>query len=91
MRYGLTLPNGGIAADARTLGELAHIAEESGWDGVFLEDYIVWQGHEDVPTYDPGIALAEAGATWWMEYATPKLGSVDAMRVRIADGPARIE
>jgi alkanesulfonate monooxygenase SsuD/methylene tetrahydromethanopterin reductase-like flavin-dependent oxidoreductase (luciferase family) len=58
MRYGLTLPNGGIAADARTLGELAHIAEESGWDGVFLEDYIVWQGHEDVPTYDPWIALA---------------------------------
>lgn len=58
MRYGLTLPNGGIAADARTLGELALIAEEAGWDGVFLEDYIVWQGHEDVPTYDPWIALA---------------------------------
>lgn len=62
MRYGLTLPNGGIAADARTLGELAHIAEESGWDGVFLEDYIVWQGHEDVPTYDPWIALAVMAA-----------------------------
>lgn len=62
MRYGLTLPNGGIAGDARTLGELAHIAEESGWDGVFLEDYIVWQGHEDVPTYDPWIALAVMAA-----------------------------
>lgn len=62
MRYGLTLPNGGIAADARTLGELAHIAEESGWDGVFLEDYIVWQGHEDVPTYDPWVALAVMAA-----------------------------
>jgi alkanesulfonate monooxygenase SsuD/methylene tetrahydromethanopterin reductase-like flavin-dependent oxidoreductase (luciferase family) len=62
MRYGLTLPNGGIAGDARTLGELAHIAEDSGWDGVFLEDYIVWQGHEDVPTYDPWIALAVIAA-----------------------------
>ncbi len=62
MRYGLTLPNGGIAADARTLGELAHIAEESGWDGVFLEDYIVWQGHEDIPTYDPWVALAVMAA-----------------------------
>jgi alkanesulfonate monooxygenase SsuD/methylene tetrahydromethanopterin reductase-like flavin-dependent oxidoreductase (luciferase family) len=62
MRYGLTLPNGGIAGDARTLGEFAHIAEESGWDGVFLEDYIVWQGHEEVPTYDPWIALAVMAA-----------------------------
>jgi alkanesulfonate monooxygenase SsuD/methylene tetrahydromethanopterin reductase-like flavin-dependent oxidoreductase (luciferase family) len=62
MRYGLTLPNGGIAGDARTLGEFAHIAEDAGWDGVFLEDYIVWQGHEDVPTYDPWIALAVMAA-----------------------------
>jgi alkanesulfonate monooxygenase SsuD/methylene tetrahydromethanopterin reductase-like flavin-dependent oxidoreductase (luciferase family) len=62
MRYGLTLPNGGVAGDARTLGELAHIAEDSGWDGVFLEDYIVWQGHEDVPTYDPWVALAVMAA-----------------------------
>ncbi len=58
MRYGLNLPNGGAWGDARTLGELARLAEESGWDGVFLEDYIVWQGHQDVPTFDPWIALA---------------------------------
>ena len=62
MRYGLTLPNGGIAGDARTLGELARLAEEADWDGVFLEDYIVWQGHEDVPTYDPWVALAVMAA-----------------------------
>ena len=58
LRYGLNLPNGGACGDARTLAELAHLAEASGWDGVFLEDYIVWQGHQDVPTYDPWIALA---------------------------------
>jgi alkanesulfonate monooxygenase SsuD/methylene tetrahydromethanopterin reductase-like flavin-dependent oxidoreductase (luciferase family) len=58
MRYGLCLPNGGACADARTLAELAHLAEEAGWDGVFLEDYIVWQGHQDAPTYDPWVALA---------------------------------
>ena len=40
MRYGLNLPNGGACADAHTLAELAHDAEEAGWDGVFLEDYI---------------------------------------------------
>jgi len=39
MRYGLTLPNAG-PCDARTLAEPASIAEEAGWDGIFLEDYI---------------------------------------------------
>ncbi|MCL4490151.1 MAG: LLM class flavin-dependent oxidoreductase [Chloroflexi bacterium] len=58
MQYGLSLPNGGMYHDARSLGEFAHLAEEAGWDGVFLEDYIVWQGHQDVPTYDPWVALA---------------------------------
>ena len=58
MRYGLCLPNGGACADARTLAELAHLAEEAGWDGVFLEDYIVWQGHQDAPAYDPWVVLA---------------------------------
>jgi alkanesulfonate monooxygenase SsuD/methylene tetrahydromethanopterin reductase-like flavin-dependent oxidoreductase (luciferase family) len=58
MRFGLCLPNGGACGDARTLAEFAHLAEQTGWDGVFLEDYIVWQGHQDIPTYDPWVALA---------------------------------
>lgn len=58
MKYGLEMASAGAAGDARTMGELAHIAEESGWDGTFLEDYIVWQSHPDVPTYDPWITLA---------------------------------
>ncbi len=58
MRYGIGLPNGGAWGDARTLAGLGRLAEESGWDGVFLEDYIVWQGRADVPTYDPWVALA---------------------------------
>ena len=58
MKYGLDMASAGTAGDAHTMSELAHIAEESGWDGVFLEDYIVWQNHPDVPTYDPWIALA---------------------------------
>jgi alkanesulfonate monooxygenase SsuD/methylene tetrahydromethanopterin reductase-like flavin-dependent oxidoreductase (luciferase family) len=58
MQYGLNLPNGGMYHDARSLGEFARLAEEAGWDGVFLEDYIVWQGHQDVPTFDPWVALA---------------------------------
>ena len=45
MKYGLELANAGACGDARTLGELAALAEEAGWDGIFLEDYIVhWSG-----------------------------------------------
>jgi alkanesulfonate monooxygenase SsuD/methylene tetrahydromethanopterin reductase-like flavin-dependent oxidoreductase (luciferase family) len=58
MRFGLNLPNGGTWGDARTLADLARLAEDSGWDGVFLEDYIVWQSQQDVPTHDPWLALA---------------------------------
>jgi alkanesulfonate monooxygenase SsuD/methylene tetrahydromethanopterin reductase-like flavin-dependent oxidoreductase (luciferase family) len=58
MQYALSLPNGGAWSDASTLAELAHIAEQSGWEGVFLEDYIVWQSHQDVPTHDPWVTLA---------------------------------
>lgn len=58
VKYGLDLASAGAAGDPRTMGELAYIAEESGWDGIFLEDYIVWQSHSEVPTYDPWITLA---------------------------------
>lgn len=58
MQYGLSLPNGGLWGEARTLANLSQLAEDSGWDGVFLEDYIVWQSDQSVPTYDPWVALA---------------------------------
>ena len=58
MRYGLSLPNGGVCGDARVLAELGTLAEEAGWDGVFVEDYIVHQSDGAVPTCDPWIALA---------------------------------
>lgn len=58
MQYGLSLPNGGSWGDARTLAGLSQLAEDSGWDGIFLEDYIVWQSDQSVPTYDPWVALA---------------------------------
>src|SRR5260370_41258100 len=58
MQYGLSLPNGGVCGDARVLAELGCLAEEAGWDGVFVEDYIVHQSDGAVPTCDPWIALA---------------------------------
>ena len=58
MQCGLALPNGGVCGDARILAELGCIAEEAGWDGVFVEDYLVHQSDGAVPTCDPWIALA---------------------------------
>ncbi len=58
MKYGLTLPNGGAWHDARDLADLARTAEEAGWDGVFLEDYIVWQNNQQAATHDPWVLLA---------------------------------
>src|SRR5579872_6746152 len=63
MQYGLSLPNGGECGDPRILAELAHRAEDAGWDGIFLEDYIQYINDDyhslpGAPTYDPWVALA---------------------------------
>jgi alkanesulfonate monooxygenase SsuD/methylene tetrahydromethanopterin reductase-like flavin-dependent oxidoreductase (luciferase family) len=58
MQYGLALPTGGECGDPRFLADLAALAEEAGWDGVFLEDYICFQGDPVAPTCDPWVALS---------------------------------
>jgi alkanesulfonate monooxygenase SsuD/methylene tetrahydromethanopterin reductase-like flavin-dependent oxidoreductase (luciferase family) len=58
MLYGLNLANGGPYADPRTMADLAALAEHSGWDGIFLEDYLVYQNKTGTPTYDPWVCLA---------------------------------
>jgi alkanesulfonate monooxygenase SsuD/methylene tetrahydromethanopterin reductase-like flavin-dependent oxidoreductase (luciferase family) len=58
VKYGLNLPNAGPCGDPRTLAEFAALAEASGWDGVFLEDYLVYQNQTGTPTYDPWVCLA---------------------------------
>jgi alkanesulfonate monooxygenase SsuD/methylene tetrahydromethanopterin reductase-like flavin-dependent oxidoreductase (luciferase family) len=54
----LNLPAAGECGDARTLGDFAALAENAGWDGILLEDYVVYQNRQRIPTYDPWIALA---------------------------------
>lgn len=58
MRYCLNLPIGGAGADPRVLADLAARAENAGWDAVFVEDYVVYQNRQDVPTFDPWVGLA---------------------------------
>jgi hypothetical protein len=56
MRYGVNLPNFGEYGDPRLLAELAHDAEEAGWDGVFIWDHILIS--PELVVTDPWIALA---------------------------------
>lgn len=58
MLYGLALPTGGECGDPRFLVELAELAEASGWDGVFLEDYVWYQGDTAIATCNTWVALA---------------------------------
>ncbi|MFI5711971.1 LLM class flavin-dependent oxidoreductase [Kribbella sp. NPDC051620] len=58
MRFSVTFGAVGVGRDPRGLAELARMAEDCGWDGVFLEDYLVYQGDAAEPTYDPWICLA---------------------------------
>jgi alkanesulfonate monooxygenase SsuD/methylene tetrahydromethanopterin reductase-like flavin-dependent oxidoreductase (luciferase family) len=60
VRYGLSVPNFGDASYARTLIELAHDAEESGWDGFFLWDHISMSSRmrRPLPMVDSFTALA---------------------------------
>jgi alkanesulfonate monooxygenase SsuD/methylene tetrahydromethanopterin reductase-like flavin-dependent oxidoreductase (luciferase family) len=51
MKFGLALSNN----DARTVAQQAQLAEQTGWDGIFLGDFIWCQ--------DPMIALAAAAMT----------------------------
>src|SRR5579864_465538 len=56
MKYAFDTPQFGPYADPRLLAELAHEAEDSGWDAFFLWDH-VQVGWPD-PVADPWIALA---------------------------------
>src|SRR6478735_1499052 len=64
MRYAMSLPCGGDRLAVQTLVDLAVELETVGWDGVFLEDYLVHYRGDDPATYDPWLVLAAvAGRT----------------------------
>ena len=58
MKFSVTVGAVGDGRDPRGLAELARAVEDSGWDALFLEDYLVYQGDASLPTYDPWICLA---------------------------------
>src|SRR3954471_23412175 len=57
MRFGLTLPIFDGLADPRLLAQLAHDAEDCGWDGFFVWDHVRYRAPVRAAT-DPWITLA---------------------------------
>lgn len=60
LRYGIYSPGFGAFSDPRVLADLAHLAEDAGWDGYFLWDHIYFTapGAPIAPVGDPWITLA---------------------------------
>src|SRR4051812_6489334 len=56
VKHAVDLSAVGAWGSPATLAELAALAEASGWDGVFLEDYVVYA--DGLDAYDPWVALA---------------------------------
>ncbi len=56
-KYAVYLPHYGPFGDPFVLADLAVLAEESGWDGVFLWDHIVHDPGSGDPTVDAWLAL----------------------------------
>ena len=57
MHYAINTPNFGIYSDIRMMAELAHEAEEAGWDGFFIWDHIGGGPEWAVPVADPLVTL----------------------------------
>jgi len=56
MRYGLDITSAGSWGRPDQIAELATLAEDHGWDGVFCEDYLAFPGGG--ATYDVWVTLA---------------------------------
>jgi hypothetical protein len=57
VRFAINVPNTGPYADAAAMAGLARIAEDSGWDGLFVWDHVTWLRSDPQPVADPWILL----------------------------------
>lgn len=61
MQFAIDIPNFGVYSDPHLLAELAHEAEEAGWDGFFVWDHINYKIVDSpgpVAIGDPWVQLA---------------------------------
>ena len=57
MQFAINTPNFGSFSDVRLMAELAHEAEDAGWDGFFVWDHIGGSPEQAIPMADPWVAL----------------------------------
>src|SRR6266699_7070245 len=57
MQFAINTPNFGSFGDARLMAELAHEAEDAGWNGFFVWDHIGGSPEQATPMADPWVAL----------------------------------
>jgi alkanesulfonate monooxygenase SsuD/methylene tetrahydromethanopterin reductase-like flavin-dependent oxidoreductase (luciferase family) len=62
VRYGVHVPNMWEYGDPRVIAELAEIAEDCGWDGLFVWDHVLFDLESPPHVCDPWIALAAAAS-----------------------------
>ena len=62
MRYSINIPNLGEFADPRVVGEVARLAEEAGWDGLFVWDQLIGYNRDLVAEFAPTNLLLTAAA-----------------------------
>jgi hypothetical protein len=71
MHFAINLPNTGPYADVLAMADLARIAEQCGWEGLFVWDHVTWLRSEPQPVADPWILLtAVALATTHLRVGT---------------------
>ena len=63
MKFSVTVGAVGAGRDPRGLAGLARAVEDAGWDALFLEDYLVYQGDASQPTFDPWVCMAAMAMT----------------------------
>jgi alkanesulfonate monooxygenase SsuD/methylene tetrahydromethanopterin reductase-like flavin-dependent oxidoreductase (luciferase family) len=61
-RYGVHVPNMWEYGDPSVIAGLAELAEQSGWDGFFVWDHVLYDLRDPPDVCDPWIALAAAAA-----------------------------
>jgi alkanesulfonate monooxygenase SsuD/methylene tetrahydromethanopterin reductase-like flavin-dependent oxidoreductase (luciferase family) len=62
MRYSINIPNLGDFADPRVAGDVARLAEEAGWDGLFVWDQLIGYNQDLVAEFAATNLLLTAAA-----------------------------
>jgi alkanesulfonate monooxygenase SsuD/methylene tetrahydromethanopterin reductase-like flavin-dependent oxidoreductase (luciferase family) len=60
MRYSINVPNFGEFADPQVFAGVARLAEDAGWDGLFVWDHLIGERHRITEFADPWILLTAA-------------------------------